>query len=192
MTTQFRAAGERWCPIRAGARSSIGCTRPFLRTIGTGRIPMTIDSGKVLVSTMAFAAVAVLTSCAAHRPFVEATPCAGPECTIDVTVVAIGSSCQASPIPDIDARAAGEHKITWRMTTPNYEFSAEPYKIGIYIKDDPDDDFSNAVVPGNGRTATIMFKHRNPGKNYRYGVNVRRSNVEGKPFCEPLDPWLIS
>jgi hypothetical protein len=77
------------------------------------------------------------------------------------------------------------------MKTPGYEFSGEPYKFGIFIKDDPDDDFNNAVVPGNGQTVTIIFKHRNPGNKYRYGINVRRS-TGNKPFCEPLDPWLIS
>ncbi|HEY3180584.1 MAG TPA: hypothetical protein VGL25_17085 [Casimicrobiaceae bacterium] len=148
------------------------------------------------IGTLLFIAVAsaVLVSCAlpGFKPL-DTNRCSGPECEISVTVISIGdSSCQAAPVGDIDATAAGEHRITWRMTTPNFEFSGEPYKFGIFIKDDPDDDFKNAVVQGNGQTASLTLNHKKPGTRYRYGINVRRSNVINKPFCEPLDPWLIS
>ncbi|TMG94508.1 MAG: hypothetical protein E6H71_13985 [Betaproteobacteria bacterium] len=167
----------------------IGLPRPFWRT-GKRENQM-----RTRITSLLFIAVAsaVLASCAqpGFKPSDTTNRCAGPECEIPVTVNSIGDSCQPGPVADIDATADGPHKITWKMITPGFEFSGTPVKFAIFIKEDPDDDFSNAVVPGNGQTVTIMFNHKHPRKNYRYGVNVRRSTGD-KPFCEPLDPWLIS
>jgi hypothetical protein len=113
-----------------------------------------------------------------------------------VTVDSKGDWCKPKGIDPIDL-STGDHggkTVTWTIGTDGYEFSNEAYKFGIFIKDDPFDEFKDAKVTANGKKLTISFNGRLTGKAYRYAVTVRKSTANPKvhkEFCETLDPWLL-
>lgn len=137
-----------------------------------------------------------LIGCAGHRALdggdKARLQCAGKDCPVNVTVSTTGSVCKPDAIPDLDLRTGdpGEKKITWTLPD-GYEFSRESYKFGLFVKSDPFDEFKDASVPGNGKTLTIKFNGNVTGRWYEYAITVRRS-TGNKPFCDTLDPWMIS
>jgi len=123
--------------------------------------------------------------------------CTGNRCDAAVTVTSSGAWCKPDEIMPIDLStgAGGGKTVSWTIGTPGYEFSNESYKFGIFIKNDPIDEFKDAKVIENGRKLVITFNGKRSDKAYKYAVTVRRStpNKEGhKEFCETLDPWLIN
>jgi predicted small secreted protein len=140
-------------------------------------------------------ACAVLAACApnAVKPFGQNIKCTGHDCAADVTVSSVGSTCIPDQILDIDLKTgdAGYKTITWKMATDGYEFSGESYKFGIFIKNNPFNEFKEANVLGNGKILVIKFNGTSSGKDYRYAITVRKS-TGSKDFCDTLDPWMIS
>jgi hypothetical protein len=149
-------------------------------------------SGTVFLAVIACTA---LVACTSMKPyfFSPTIGCTGHDCAALVTVTSIGNACKPDDIMTIDLKTGdpGEKKITWKIATPGYEFSRESYKFGIFIKDDPFDEFKDANVPGSGDTLTIKFNGNTMGRPYRYAITVRKA-TGNKAFCETLDPWMIS
>jgi hypothetical protein len=190
-----------WANVaRCGGAGRISvCRDRLFKFANTGEFKMRI--GTVL---LAFIACGVLAACQTNsvKPQVNSAildlsapriKCTGHDCAVDVTVALIGNKCTPDPILNIDLATGdtGEKKITWKMATEGYEFSGESFKFGIFIKDNPLNEFKDAKVPGNGQTLTMMFKGNASGNNYRYAITVRKS-AGNKDFCETLDPWMIS
>jgi hypothetical protein len=119
--------------------------------------------------------------------------CNGNQCDATVTVTSTGAACKPDGIIPIDLATGrrGAKTVTWVMGTEGYVFSDESYKWGLFVKDDPFDEFKDARVTANGRRLTITFNDRLPGKSYRYAITVRRAGG-AKEFCETLDPWLLN
>jgi hypothetical protein len=126
-------------------------------------------------------------------PFSTVHPCQTQDCSVDVAVVATANDCIPTVVGIIDARGgvAGARNITWTITTTGYEFSRESYKYGIFIKSDPDEEFKNVQITGDGKSLSLKFDRRATGKDYAYALTVRRTSGD-KGFCKTLDPWLIS
>lgn len=118
--------------------------------------------------------------------------CNGNQCDATVTVSSSGTTCKPDAIIPIDLATGrrGPKSVTWILGTEGYVFSDESFKFGLFIKDDPFDEFKDARVTANGRRLTITFNDRLPGKAYRYAITVRRA--ANKEFCETLDPWLLN
>jgi hypothetical protein len=126
-------------------------------------------------------------------PFVKTVHCTTQDCSLTVTVTensATGTCVlDVADILNVKLPATGDRNLTWTIATDGYEFSKEAYKYGIFIKSDPDDEFKNVQITGNGKSLSIQFKHQRTGIDYSYALSVRRTN---KTFCETLDPWLIT
>lgn len=124
--------------------------------------------------------------------FVRAVKCTTPDCSVTVTVTENADGTCVLDVPDIlDVKTgpAGERNVRWMISTAGYEFSKEAYKYGIFIKTDPDEEFKNVQISGNGRDLSLKFRHQHTGIDYSYALTVQRAN---KTFCATLDPWLIS
>jgi hypothetical protein len=76
--------------------------------------------------------------------------------------------------------------LQWIMGTDGYEFSREPYKCGIIIKTNPNDEFHNVVIPGNGQSISIKFRHQSKRREYAYALTVRR--LAGKASANGSTP----
>ena len=149
--------------------------------------------------SLAALAAAALVGCATVKPmyyrghtnpFYTVSNCTTQDCTVNVTVVADGDTCVPSTVQILDvSQPAGARNITWTITTDGYEFSKETYKFGIFIKNDPDEEFKNATT--DGKNLKLRFEHSATGKEYSYALTVRRTTGD-KGFCKTLDPWLIS
>jgi len=135
-----------------------------------------------------------------ENPLVRAVQCSTQDCPLVVTV----NDCANGDIqitdpgmtagPDLDMRSGptGQRSVTWTIKTPGYEFAKEPFKYGILIKSDPDDEFKNSQVTAGGDSLTIQYTKKRTGRsNYVYGLQLR-STSGNKNFCALLDPWLIS
>ena len=129
------------------------------------------------------------------NPFIRVVQCTQQDCSVTVAVTENSSANFCVPdvaeILDVSGGAAGQRNVTWTITTDGYEFSKESYKYGIFIKSDPDDEFKNVQITGNGKSLSLKFEHQVTGKSYSYALTVRRTGGN-KSFCKTLDPWLIS
>jgi hypothetical protein len=154
------------------------------------------------IGTLVFAAVAAATlvGCATikpmyvrghYNPFYTVDQCTVQDCTVEVRVTADGNACTLSTVQILDvSQPPVARNITWKLVTEGYEFSKESYKFGIFIKNDPDEEFQNAQVNANG-TLSLHFAHTASGRDYSYALTVRKKGGD-KGFCATLDPWLIS
>jgi hypothetical protein len=152
--------------------------------------------GSLLLVVMASAALVACSSTGKRglflfeKPFVSTQRCDTHDCPpVTVTVTEAGDTCSGSvDFYVIDFRQGpGPHRVTWTITG-NYVFSSEPYKFGIFIKNDPRKQFKNALVQGNGKRLVIDFAHDYTGHAYyEYSLNFQRADGS---FCDALDPWM--
>jgi hypothetical protein len=164
-------------------------------------------SGTLLLAAIA---AAVLVGCGSQRirptdytyipnPFVKSAQCGTPACSLVVTVndcangIITVTDPETNSGPDLDmSTGSGARSVTWKIVTPGYEFPKEPFKYGILIKGDPDDEFKNAHISGGGDSLTLDYNKKGTGTRYYvYGLQLR-STIGNKPFCALLDPWVIT
>jgi hypothetical protein len=130
--------------------------------------------------------------------------CPGGNCDpIMVTVDEYGGGvCQPREFPDIllSGEDTGEKKITFVISGGSYRWSEDKGQVAFFLKpgsDNPTGKFGPINVTGaDKKTLVVHFKHvKDPAsrKVYRFGLIARRT-VDGGPgpFCQALDPWLIS
>ena len=101
-------------------------------------------------------------------------------------------TCEAA-VDDLNVSSGpeGERSVEWKIATPGYEFSKEPYKFAIFVKSNPNGKFKGANTSTSGQVLSLKFVHKRTStlKPYEYVLAIRRSDGT---FCETLDPWLIS
>ncbi len=69
-------------------------------------------------------------------------------------------TCEAA-VDDLNVSSGpeGERSVEWKIATPGYEFSKEPYKFAIFVKSNPDGKFKGANTSTSGQVLSLKFVH---------------------------------